>query len=142
MLLTLALILSGLSYSQSQGIDPRWRLVKDGAIVPVKDLIVIASYRLYLEDMKESYKTEAYERGKEALNLREALKASGKEIDLLNEGLDRARGELATLDEQLGECQEKRDSLKAWATLGKTVVIVGSVCLVGVVAVNVINSAK
>jgi hypothetical protein len=138
----LALILSGLSYSQSQGIDPRWRLVKDGAIVPVKDLIVIASYRLYLEDMKESYKAEAYERGKEALNLREALKASGKQIDLLNEGIERARGELAIMDEQLGECQEKRDSLKAWGAIGKTFVVVGSACLVGIVAVNVINSAK
>jgi hypothetical protein len=138
----LALILSGLSYSQSQGIDPRWRLVKDGAIVPVKDLIVIASYRLYLEDMKDSYKQESIERGKEALNLRQALKASGKEIDLLNEGIERARGELAIMDEQLDECQKKRDGLKAWATIGKTFVIVGSVCLVGVVAVNVINSAK
>jgi hypothetical protein len=46
------------------------------------------------------------------------------------------------MDEQLDECQKKRDGLKAWATIGKTFVIVGSVCLVGVVAVNVINSAK
>jgi hypothetical protein len=105
-------------------------------------LIVIASYRLYLEDMKDSYKQESIERGKEALNLRQALKASGKEIDLLNEGIERARGELAIMDEQLDECQKKKDGLKSWATIGKTFVIVGSVCLVGVVAVNVINSAK
>ena len=110
--------------------------------MPVKDLIVIASYRLYLEDMKESYKAEAYERGKEALNLRDALKASGKEIKLLSDGLDRAREEMAVMDEALDECQQKRDSLKAWATVGKSFVIVGSVCLVGIVAVNVINSAK
>ena len=91
--------------------------------------------------MKDSYKQESIERGKEAMNLRQALKASGKEIDMLNEAIDRARVELATMDEQLQECQQKRDGLKAWASVGKSFVIVGSVCLVGIVAVNVINSA-
>jgi uncharacterized coiled-coil DUF342 family protein len=82
--------------------------------------------------MKDSYKQESIERGKEALNLRQALKASGKEIDLLNEGIERARGELAIMDEQLDECQKKRDGLKAWATVGRIGVAVLSIAVVGI----------
>lgn len=110
--------------------------------MPIKDLIVIASHRLYLEDMKDSYKQESIQRGKEAVALRQALEASGKEIDLLNEGLDRARGELATMDEMLEECHKKQDGLRTWATVGKVGTITFSLAIVGIVTERIINSAK
>lgn len=127
---------------QSSSVDPRWRLVGDNALVPVKDLINIAASRLYLEDRAKSYKSEAIERGKENLALREVIAKKDDDLGIVNGQLDRCRGELSTMDDMLEKCEDRNDRLRPWAGVGKIGTITVSLAVVGIVAERIINSAK
>lgn len=127
---------------QSSSVDPRWRLIGDNALVPVRDLINIAASRLYLEDRAKSYKEEAIMRAKETLALREAVKNKDKEVGIANGQVERCRGELSTMDDMLEKCEGQNDKLRPWATVGRVGTITVSLAVVGLVAERIINSAK
>lgn len=131
------------SFSWSQASDPRWQLIdKDRAIVPIKDLILAASNRLYLEDKAKSFKEEAILRGKEAYALRQELAKKDTIISMHLEDKERLRGELSQMDDLLDKCEDRSNKLRPWATVGRVGTITVSLAVVGIVAERIINSAK
>ncbi len=115
---------------------------KDNAIVPVKDLIKMASHRLFLDSWKETYKSEAYARGKETLALRQALEAKESIIKMNEDKFNRMAEELQQVNDLLEECKRDKWRMNGWATVGKVGTITASLVLVGIATERIINSAR
>lgn len=140
---TLLLILSVVSLCRSQVIDSRWRLIdKDNAIVPVKDLVKMASHRLFLDSWKETYKSEAYARGKETLALKQALESKDAIIRMNEERMSRMMDELSYNNELLEDCNKEKWKLNRWANVGKVGTITVSLVVVGIATERILNSAR
>jgi len=120
------------SYAQS------WRLINPDSMVllPLKDLKHIAALRSiegenarYLVQKSASFSTEIY-------HLREAIAKQKKALELGEKLAADYRVALEDCNAQTQKLREKTLKLRPWATIGKVVVIGGSVATMLVLATN------
>lgn len=117
-----------------------WRLYDPKtALVPVEDLINGAANRMASDSMRLEWKREAIARAEHEYQLERQAeigeKIKAKQADVL----DRCVIENSDLHLQVEKKDEDLDDMRPWATIGKSVVVVGSVALLGWTTIQLLN---
>lgn len=122
------------------GQNERWRLYdKKTALVPVEDLINGAANRMASDSMRLEWKREAIARAKYATELEDRAKLDGLIQAKQGDVLDRCVEENGALNLKVEGLEEDVDDMRPWATIGKSVVVVGSVALLGWTTIQLLN---
>ena len=117
-----------------------WRLYDPKtALVPVEDLINGAANRMASDSMRLEWKREAIARAKYATELEDRSKLDGLIQAKQGDVLDRCVIENSDLHLRIEKKDEDLDDMRPWATIGKSVVVVGSVALLGWTTIQLLN---
>lgn len=108
-------------------------------IAPLSDLINGAANRMASDSMRLEWKRLAIARAKYATELEDRSKLDGLIQAKQGDVLDRCVIENSDLHLQIEKKDEDLDDMRPWATIGKSVVVVGSVALLGWTTIQLLN---
>ena len=127
---------SGSCHAQSS-----WRLYDPKtALVPIEDLITGVSYRMASDSMRMEFKMEAIARAKHETEQGESLKRANVLLSSYMQVIDRQEVEGENKDKRIESLEEDVSDLRPWVIIGKSVVVVGSIALVGWTTVTILQA--